>query len=97
MNAKTRIRRSLLQIRILIAQKSFHKIRKTVLTDILESKQFSTKEVQLIAGHKDIATTENYYHFINTDTMSESVKLSNVLKSLNRSDFATPCNTLKKA
>lgn len=45
------------------SQKGNHCIRKTCLSNLNESRLLTDKEVQLFAGHKDIATTQKYYIF----------------------------------
>jgi integrase len=44
-----------------LEQRSNHKIRKTVLSRMIESRQFSTTEIMERAGHRDYHTTQKYY------------------------------------
>lgn len=42
-------------------QKANHCIRKTCLSNMLESNELTNKEIQQFAGHVDFATTQKYY------------------------------------
>jgi len=50
-------------IRLGIEIKTVHKIRKTVLSALLDSPNVNKRTVQRFAGHGDISTTDKYYNF----------------------------------
>lgn len=62
-------------------QKSNHKIRKTVISNLINSSQFSIVEVRDFAGHKDVKTTLKYYGRNTTKPEDSSIVVDAVLGS----------------
>ena len=69
-----------------LEQRSTHKIRKTVISRLIESGLFSSTQVKERAGHKDFHTTQRYY--ANTlDGTSEADKIGIALNRVKLDEF----------
>ena len=63
-----------------IAHRSNHKIRKTVISKMVQSGEFSTTDIAKRAGHRDYSTTQKYYaHLFKDENAEKSVKIGKVL------------------
>lgn len=63
-----------------ISERSMHKIRKTNITTLLDSRQFTDSEVQEHAGHRYLSTTLNHYvKNRNYDSKDTNRRMSDVL------------------
>lgn len=60
-------------------QKGSHCIRKTCISNMVESNQLTQKEVMDFAGHKDYKTTEKYYVFSTKKTESRANAYENAI------------------
>lgn len=59
--------------------KGNHAIRKTVITEMIQSMMFTQKEIQTYFGHKDFSTTSRYYDFAINDVTENANKMNDVL------------------
>ncbi len=59
--------------------KNNHAIRKTVITEMIQSMMFTQKEIQTYFGHEDFSTTSRYYDFALNDTSENAAKMDRVL------------------
>ena len=62
-----------------LPQRSFHKIRKTYVSKLVDAKIFSIAEIRDLVGHKDASTTLQYY----TYSMSDYSAMSSKMKDMN--------------
>ena len=71
---------STLSQKLNIAHRSNHKIRKTVISKMVQSGEFSTTDIAKRAGHRDYSTTQKYYaHLFKDENAEKSVKIGKVL------------------
>ncbi len=58
--------------------KSPHKLRKTCISKLLDDKSINERTVQHMAGHADLSTTHQYYHYCRQDKAQQEAAIDNL-------------------